>query len=196
MSPGPAKQFDRTLALERAMECFWEHGYEGTSLTALLQHMEIGRQSLYDTFGDKRSLFLEALRAYADAQIGPMVALLEAPGSAADNLRTLFAAWVELSGSDEHKGCFTANTCADLGTHDEEVEAILTATFSRFEKTLVKTLERARDEGSLRVDVNLRELSQSFVAVGQGLAVLSRSERGVRYAKATTKTLEVLLLGS
>jgi len=55
------KAFDRAQALQAAMQVFWVKGYEATSLEDLLAAMEIGRQSLYDTFGDKRRLYLEAL---------------------------------------------------------------------------------------------------------------------------------------
>ena len=50
MSPGPAKQFDRDEVLERAMQLFWAEGYEATGMTRILEHVGIGRQSLYDTF--------------------------------------------------------------------------------------------------------------------------------------------------
>ena len=60
MKLGRPKEFDRREALEKAMEAFWAKGYEGTSVSDLLEAMGIHRGSMYDTFGDKRSLFLEA----------------------------------------------------------------------------------------------------------------------------------------
>src|SRR5260370_24970957 len=58
------KEFDRDVAVARAMSVFWSKGYAATSTDDLLQAMKIGRQSLYDTFGDKRRLFVEALERY------------------------------------------------------------------------------------------------------------------------------------
>jgi AcrR family transcriptional regulator len=58
------KEFDREEALRRAIRVFWENGFAGTSTDDLVRAMGIGRQSLYDTFGDKRGLFLAALRVY------------------------------------------------------------------------------------------------------------------------------------
>ena len=69
------KEFDVDAALDRAIELFWAQGYEATSLNDLLDHMEIGRQSLYDTFGDKHALFLAALDRYR----AKMVALFLGP---------------------------------------------------------------------------------------------------------------------
>src|SRR5258707_2271777 len=58
------KDFDRDIAVERAMSVFWSKGYAATSTDDLLQAMKIGRQSMYDTFGDKRRLYVEALERY------------------------------------------------------------------------------------------------------------------------------------
>ena len=58
------KEFDPQLALGKAMNVFWSAGYEGASLDRLLKEMGISKQSLYDTFGDKRSLYLQALAYY------------------------------------------------------------------------------------------------------------------------------------
>src|SRR6202050_4781638 len=60
------KKFDPKQALAAAMDVFWRLGYENTSLDVLLTEMGIARQSLYDTFGDKRSLYLKALAHYRD----------------------------------------------------------------------------------------------------------------------------------
>ena len=60
------KEFDREAALDEAMDLFWTHGYEPTSMSDLQRSMGIGRQSLYDTFGGKREIFRESLDRYLD----------------------------------------------------------------------------------------------------------------------------------
>ena len=62
------KEFDRDEALHKAMEVFWSRGYEATSVGDLVEHMGINRQSLYDTFGDKHSLYLAALDRYREVE--------------------------------------------------------------------------------------------------------------------------------
>ncbi|MFA9412981.1 MAG: TetR/AcrR family transcriptional regulator, partial [Deltaproteobacteria bacterium] len=71
-----AKEFDREVVLERAMEFFWAQGYEAASMRELLDTMDIGRQSLYDTFGDKHSLFLASLQHYYEKGMRTVVAQL------------------------------------------------------------------------------------------------------------------------
>src|SRR4051794_27689810 len=58
------KAFDSDEALDSAIAVFREHGYEGTSAQMLVDALEIGRQSLYDTFGDEWQLYQAAVRRY------------------------------------------------------------------------------------------------------------------------------------
>src|SRR5258708_33708597 len=88
------KEFDRDEVLHKAMEVFWTRGYEGASVQDLVKHMGINRQSIYDTFGDKHALFLQALDRYREIQSRKVFAVLERPGSMEQNLRQLFAAAV------------------------------------------------------------------------------------------------------
>ncbi|WP_246772684.1 TetR/AcrR family transcriptional regulator [Paenibacillus polymyxa] len=64
-----SKEFDETEVLDKAMQLFWEQGYEKTSMTDLVKHMGIHRRSLYDTFGDKHTLFLMALDRYDNTSV-------------------------------------------------------------------------------------------------------------------------------
>ena len=61
-----SKEFDEKQALRKAMELFWQQGYEKTSMQELVDYMGIHRRSIYDTFGDKRTLFLSALSYYEE----------------------------------------------------------------------------------------------------------------------------------
>src|SRR5882672_12798887 len=63
------KEFDRDVAVARAMSVFWSKGYAATSTDDLLKAMKIGRQSMYDTFGDKRRLYVEALERYQQESV-------------------------------------------------------------------------------------------------------------------------------
>jgi AcrR family transcriptional regulator len=70
---GRPRGFDRQVALRRAMEVFWEHGYEGASLSELTAAMGVNAPSLYAAFGCKEALFREAVQLY-EQQEGIMVA--------------------------------------------------------------------------------------------------------------------------
>ena len=88
MTRGPDKQFDPEIALEKAMRLFWAKGYAATGLNELLATMGIGRKSLYDTFGNKRALYIEALRRYSQTVVSEIHRGLNDPDrSALENVR-------------------------------------------------------------------------------------------------------------
>ena len=63
------KEFDLERALHRAISAFSQKGFAATSTDELMRAMEVGRQSMYDTFGDKRALFLKALEVYVSENV-------------------------------------------------------------------------------------------------------------------------------
>src|SRR5256714_13307197 len=109
------KEFDQDEALHKAMEVFWSRGYEAASINDLVRHMGINRQSLYDTFGDKHSLYLQALDRYREVEGRKMFELLERPGPVKRALRQLFGGVVECAlGGGERRGCFVGNATSEL----------------------------------------------------------------------------------
>ncbi|MEM7603482.1 MAG: TetR/AcrR family transcriptional regulator, partial [Verrucomicrobiota bacterium] len=114
--PGPDKQFDPEEALNAARDVFWERGYEGASLSMLIERMGIGRKSLYDTFGNKRSLFLKVIDHYGQQQISLIRQKLEATGSPVGNLEALVANWAADASEEGSKGCLFGTNIADFDT--------------------------------------------------------------------------------
>ncbi|NEO92378.1 MAG: TetR/AcrR family transcriptional regulator, partial [Moorea sp. SIO3G5] len=86
---GRKLEFDREEALEKAMDLFWSKGYNATGLNDLLKHMGIQRQSLYNTFGSKHALFLEAVQNYGQTVVCCIEQRLNEPGSPLENIRNL-----------------------------------------------------------------------------------------------------------
>src|SRR6266700_5433476 len=104
------KTFDRTQMLDKAIELFWDRGYEATSINDLLDHLGIRRQSLYDTFGDKHTLFLEALKRY-DQRNSATIDILEGSGSGKEAIERVFHRAVQTLGQTKPpRGCLIVNT--------------------------------------------------------------------------------------
>ena len=97
---GRPREFERDEALDQAMQLFWSQGYERTGVADLCSHMGLGRQSLYNTFGDKESLFVEALRHYRQARLRPMLETLRGSGSGLQNVMTILDSW-QTAGAEE-----------------------------------------------------------------------------------------------
>src|ERR1700730_14950393 len=109
------KAFDRDAALQAALEVFWAKGFAGTSTEDLTAAMGIGRQSLYDTFGDKRRLFLEALARYnADSVAGHLADLRSAP-DATEAIKTLLLRFANEPEDRRVLGCMGVNAVCEFG---------------------------------------------------------------------------------
>ncbi|WP_242183020.1 TetR/AcrR family transcriptional regulator [Sphingomonas sp. CARO-RG-8B-R24-01] len=79
-SRGRPRNFDESEALSKATQIFWSKSYDGVAIDDLITGMGVGRQSLYTVFGDKRTLFLRVLRAYAERKgVGAAKALFSPP---------------------------------------------------------------------------------------------------------------------
>src|SRR2546426_12742822 len=99
------KEFDPRTALSAAVQVFWRNGYEKTSLDELMAAMQVGRQSLYDTFGDKRELYLSALEAYRDSTQAAMQRLFGSGHPLRDCFAALVFGIVNESRADHRRGC-------------------------------------------------------------------------------------------
>jgi AcrR family transcriptional regulator len=176
MSPaGRPKTFDETEALEAAMGVFWEHGYEAASMAHLVEAMGIGRQSLYDTFGDKRGLYVHALTHYGESAVAKTIALLEQPGEPLDRLRAVLDRWSAAQSSPGCKGCFLANTLADLDRDDAEVASLVDALQHKLTSAFERVIEEAREKGSLAPGVDSSGLAALLTTIGHGLSIAGRS---------------------
>jgi TetR/AcrR family transcriptional regulator, transcriptional repressor for nem operon len=118
------REFERDVVLDRAMHVFWQHGYASTSTESLLAAMGIQRQSLYNTFGDKRKLYLEALQAYQDASVAAHLHRLEEPSSALAGLRQLLVGIAAPDDDARALGCMGVCAAAEFGATDPEVTQI------------------------------------------------------------------------
>jgi len=173
MTRGPEKQFDTNVALEQAMKVFWEHGYEAASLSELLKNMGIGKKSLYDTFGNKQSLFLKALEHYTNTLIQDMQDCL-AIGSPLSKLKQLLRNLQEVYSQPGSCGCMLGTNIADFNTNDEAIAKVMRVYLQQVEDVFTTTLMRAQALGEISPDANPRNLARLLLCTTQGIALLGR----------------------
>lgn len=166
--------------LERAMEFFWQHGYHAAGLAELLDHMGIARQSLYDTFGSKRGLFVQTVLHYRRTRLAEALALLEREGSQVENVRQVLRFFRDLARDESCRGCFVANTLVELAPHDAEIAALLRETLDLLEKALRRALRRARNEGELDGASSPRQLARALINAMIGIAVTGKLDLAPR----------------
>ena len=175
---GRPKEFDEEEALKRAMEVFWSHGYEATSVQDLLDAMGINRGSLYGTFGDKHALFTAAIDHYGRTVTRGIEDLLDGSGSPLGNIRKLLGRMAVLAADDKCRGCLATNTVIELAPHDPKVAEAVKSLLLRVEKAFQRALERAVECGELSGDVNPRALARFLSCTLQGLVVMGKAEAG------------------
>lgn len=170
------KQFNREEVLDRAVETFWRRGYKATSMQNLVEDMGINRQSLYDTFGGKRQLFLRALDRYRQKTEAEMHSLFERPGSVKNAFREMFDGIVEESVTNTNlRGCFINNTMIELAAHDEEAAKIVAANAVASEKAFHRALNEARKAGEISDEHDLLALARFLYNSMHGLRVMARA---------------------
>ena len=190
---GRPREFDEHAVLETAMDVFWEQGYEATGIAELSERCGIGRQSMYNTFGDKRTLFDQALELYRTERIGEVTALLDRPGSPVENIHALLDAWESSWASGDDRGCLMVNAMAELGDRDAETKSKLDRMVQTVEDALYRTLRRAQEVGDLPADRDARALARTITITGQGLAVVGKVSSSPTYAKDVLDTTRTLL---
>lgn len=176
MTRGPQKQFDRDEVLDRAMTHFWAHGYEGSGMAALLDSMGIGRQSLYDTFGDKRQLFLRALDRYSDVLITGVLGALEGPDAGLDAiLRFLDTVVAYQTGKPVRTACLMVNSTMEMALSDPEVASRSAAYRRRMVNAFRHALTCAEAAGDITPALPVDSLAQHMTATVFGMIVAAKA---------------------
>ncbi|MFJ3527444.1 MULTISPECIES: TetR/AcrR family transcriptional regulator [unclassified Streptomyces] len=171
------KEFDPDAALQSALELFWRRGYEATSIADLVEHLGIGRASIYATFGNKHELYLKALDRYAEERDPLLLSELSEPGPALPAVRAVvrrFAAEAA-SAPARSSGCLITNTAAELAPHDPAAARRVETSWAHFETLLQSSLARARAQGELPEDRDPRALARMLLVLMQGVRVVGKT---------------------
>jgi TetR/AcrR family transcriptional regulator, transcriptional repressor for nem operon len=183
---GRPRSFDEEKALEIACRCFWSRGYEATSVRDLSETMGIACPSLYNAYGDKRALFIAALKQYCERSVSER--FTPEPGKlGAAAVRRVIADIVARSLNDpERKGCFIVNTALEVAPHDEEVRSLIATHFERMRGFFQRNIEAAA-AADPNLDVDPAGDAAHLVAVAVGLNVLARLSPDRRLLEAAAE---------
>ncbi|WP_437968922.1 TetR/AcrR family transcriptional regulator [Sorangium sp. So ce260] len=169
------KEFDRDEALRRAIPVFWEKGFAGTSTEDLVRAMGIGRQSLYDTFGDKRRLFLEALRAYNADSIAAIMKKLRAGPTALAAIERVLVDLAEARDRARSLGCMGVNAVCELARDDDEVRALTATSAALLEAVLKDAIDEGKSRGDVCRAIDSRAAARFLAATLSGMKVQAKA---------------------
>jgi TetR/AcrR family transcriptional repressor of nem operon len=187
------KEFDPDAALQRALELFWERGYEATSMADLVARLGVARASIYATFGGKHELYLKALERYLETTDPNIVTALSQPGPVLPTLRALVRSYAEQSASEDRRGCMVVNAAVELAPHDAAAARFVESSWSHLETALTSALVRAQAQGELADAKDPRAIARLLLVLLQGMRVLGRtSGGGARLRDAAAQALTLL----
>ncbi|MEP2942935.1 MAG: TetR/AcrR family transcriptional regulator [Hyphomicrobiales bacterium] len=188
--PRPKSQsIDQVIA--KAMNLFWQRGYEALSMDVLVKVTGSSRHAIYADFGGKRDLFLTCLDHYSAHVITPAFAPVEIKGVGLEALEVYFerqiafAEGVGLPGP----GCLMANTMTELAPHDPEVMAHVNAHNQRLQAGFENVLQRMNKDARKRSRSELKELASVLAIAIQGLWSASRATENVEILRSYASNL-------
>ena len=188
-----SKEFEEKAVLDKAMRLFWEQGYEKTSMTDLVEHMGIHRRSLYDTFGDKHTLFLKAMDRYGDKVSAELAGGVKRSKTAAEALQFIFGFMIR-GEEDLPSGCLMVNSAVELAARDADVDTKSTEAFTAAEQILKEIILWGQRDGEFTSDYDAGELAEYLHNVWVGIRVMARTsiakEKLHRIANISMKLLE------
>jgi AcrR family transcriptional regulator len=169
------KEFDQEKALRKAIRLFSRQGFAATATDELMRVMDIGRQSMYDTFGDKRRLFLRALELYVTESVQSISAELEKPGSALNAVRNALVTFVERDDLSSAEGCMGLNAISEFGQRDAEVTRITRNAAHAQRQALMRVFARAKKQSELDSDADLDSLADFFESTLAGIRMSAKA---------------------
>ncbi len=156
------------------MGCFWAHGYAATSVRDLGDAMGLGAASLYNAFGDKRTLFTRCLDHYLDGTMRARIARFDADGPSSAAIAAFLEEIVARSLVDR-RGCMLVNTALEIAPHDDEVGAVIAARMGELEAFFRRCVSAGQRDGTIAPQHRAHDLARLLLTTVMGLRVLARA---------------------
>ena len=169
------REFDRDEALQKAIGVFCEKGYAAASTDELMRAMNVSRQSMYDTYGDKRQLYLEAYRRYVADSINEQIGHLEKTSSPLAGIEKMLLAFAARTKRDGIVGCMGINAICEFGRTDSEVTSLGDTESARLTAALKLALRRAKAKKEISKTVKEGAAAQFLWATLSGMKVAAKA---------------------
>jgi AcrR family transcriptional regulator len=168
---GRPREFNVELALDRALEVFWRHGYEGASIVDLTTAMGINPPSLYAAFGNKAELFCKALNRYVERHSKHWDDALGAPTARAAVERLLRYSADFLTEKCNPRGCLIVRSSVSCNEAEDAVQKELTARRAQGEVRLRERFKHAQKDGEMPAALDPADYARYIMTVLEGMSV-------------------------
>lgn len=170
------RQFDENAVLDAAMKQFWLYGYAATSVRDLAKCTGLTTTSLYNAFGDKRTLYRLSLDRYLERSFHDRIGRFEYHLPPDQAIRAFFSEIIEASLNDkQRKGCLLVNSALEMSPHDPEFRRAVSAVMVQVEAFFRRSVEAGQAAGTISATHPADSLGQMLLGVLLGIRVLARS---------------------
>lgn len=187
-------QFERDDVLEKAMQAFWDQGYNATSMASLVDATSLKPGSIYAAFDSKEGLFLAALDHYAQQSVARIKRALADADTPLQGIRGFFLNMVkEAAGVRAGRSCLLVNTVLEISRQNEMVQKRVNRHLADIEALFLHALKTAQANGELLPDKDPKALAAFLMTSIWGLRVLGGTKPAPARTKAVVKQLLTLL---
>lgn len=175
MARGRPRSFDREVALRRAMEVFWEKGYEGAQLTDLMAELGINPPSFYAAFGSKEAAFREALELYEREMVSGWINAFIVGLNTRQAIRSLLDYTIDVAlAAPGSGGCMMVMSMINAKPGSEPLRELLENRRREGLRQIRERLERGVRDGDLPRSTDTKRLATFFGAVVQAISLQAR----------------------
>lgn len=170
------KDFDENEVLKKAVDIFWLKGYSATSMQDLVDGLGISRSSLYDTYGDKHTLFMKALESYQSVNSEKFACVINSGKPAKETVKSLLEFVIGgLLNDKSQKGCFMVNAEVEVALHDKQVSEVIQKNDQQVEEAFYTVIQNGQQNGEIANNKDARALARFMFNTVKGIQVTAKS---------------------
>jgi TetR/AcrR family transcriptional repressor of nem operon len=170
------KEFDKHEVLGKAICVFSDKGYKGTSMQELVDGLGISRSSMYETFSNKHTLYVEALESYQKSANQQVCDIIKDCSGAKEAIQKLLEMAVrKLLDSEQHNGCLLINAEIEVAAHDVGIKEMVCKSGLHMESVFMQIIVKGQEDGELSSRHNAKALARFITNIVKGLQVSTKS---------------------
>lgn len=153
-------QFEKTAVLDKAMRLFWTKGYFNTSFEDIVEHLALSRSSIYNSFTDKRTLFIESLECYISKESKSLIISLSELPPTPESIRAILQQIVYANLAHTNpKGCLVVNTAIEFADHDQEIQQIIENNIRQVVSAFTDFIQLGQKHGNINTNLDAESLA-------------------------------------
>jgi len=193
---GRPKGFIPDEALDRAVEMFWEHGYEGVDVDRIARAVNVTKPALYRAFGDKSTLLLRAVERYGITYGAPIMAAFQAEADIHKAVTAFCEATVNTATGNARCGCMMAAAALGQSERVTEIRSCVAKALTAFADIFAKRFEKEMKAGRLTRTPSAKVRGRALVDLMVGMQLRAKTGIAREQLLQDARSYVPLILGN